>query len=118
MDTPRRKQKEFMRVFIFAILTLVLASCSSTSVMMPTRSEYAPKDYKPKGMVKYLNQGADFIIASRKEDAFKQMSKNCSGDYKITGEGAKEEDGIITTISQNSAMMLTSQYWYISYECN
>ncbi len=109
-----------MKLSAIVIMALFLSSCGSTNVSLPTRSEYAPKDYKPKGMIKYLNQGADFVIASRKEDAFKEMSKNCNGNgnYKITAEGPKEEGGVITSMSPNSAMMMSSQYWYISYECN
>lgn len=99
------------------VLLFTLCSCGSVEVSKPTHSEYAPKNYKPKGMVKYLNQGADFVIEQRKEDAFKQMSLNCNSNYQIVAEGPKEENGIITQISPNSLMEVTSQYWYISYEC-
>ncbi len=106
-----------MKLLSILLMSLFLASCASTNVSLPTRSAYAPKDYRPKGMVKYLNQGADFAIANRKEDAFKQMSDNCNGNYKITAEGPREEGGVITKISPDSAMMMSSEYWYISYEC-
>lgn len=106
-----------MRFLTIAFMALFLASCGSTNVSLPTRSEYAPKDYKPKGMVKYLNQGADSVIAGRKEDAFKEMYQNCNGNYRITAEGPREEGGVITPISQDSSMIMSSQYWYISYEC-
>jgi hypothetical protein len=98
-------------------IIFLLSSCASEDVSIPTRSQYAPKGYVPKGMVKYLNQGADSIIAERKEDAFKKMSTNCNGNYRIINEGPNEEGGVITKISASSSMLSSSQYWYISYEC-
>lgn len=106
-----------MKKLIILFSMAVLASCGSTNVSIPTRSQYAPSDYKPAGVVKYLNNGADSVIARRKEDAFKTMYSNCNGEYRITGEGPKEENGVVTAISPNSYMASSFSYWYISYEC-
>jgi hypothetical protein len=106
---------EFMKLIILFSL-IVLASCGSTDVTKPTRSQYAPKDYRPVGMVKYLNEGMDSMKASRKDDAFKKMSENCNGKYKVTSEGPGNEGGVAHG-TQGTAVWATSQYWYISYEC-
>ena len=106
-----------MKIAYLALL-LTLTSCASTNVVRPVKSAYAPKNYTPKGVVKYLNQGADFVIESRREDAFKEMYSGCGGNYKITGEGPREEGGVVSQISPGSAMFFSSQYWYISYECS
>jgi hypothetical protein len=100
-----------MKIIILAIL-LFLTACGSTDVTLPTRPEHAPKDYKPKGMVKYNNAGMDSVKAKRKEDAFKRMSDNCNGKYKVLDEGAKAEGGIVT-----SGVLVPTEFWYISYEC-
>jgi hypothetical protein len=99
-------------------IIVFLASCSSTMVTSPMRSQYAPENYKPTGMVKYLNQGADFVIKSRREDAFKQMFDSCNGKYIVKSEGPREEGGIISQPVQGSMAFLSSEYWYILYECN
>lgn len=91
-----------MKITSLIAIMVIVSSCASTSVTRPTTSQYAPKGYRPKGMVKYLNRGADFVIGQRKEDAFKQMSETCNGNYKITSEGPEESN---------------SNYWQFAYEC-
>ena len=97
-------------------MAVFLSSCGSTSVMSPSQSEYGPKNYKRKGMIKYLNNGADFVIKSRREDAYKTMHTECGGGYEITTEGPKESGGMITPMG-DSLMYSSSEYWYIAYEC-
>jgi hypothetical protein len=103
---------KLLKIFFF----LTLVSCSAMHVNKPTIPKYAPKGYKAKGVVKYLAQGADFIINKRREDAFEKMHTVCKGNYKITGEGDKMEGGMISAVG-NNLMMSSSQYWYISYSC-
>lgn len=102
-----------MKVSYLIVLFLITACATpSVDVIKPTRPEHAPKDYKPKGVVKYYHEGYESIVASRKEDAFKRMSDNCKGKYKVLEEGSKEEGGIVTY-----GVFIPSQAWYISYEC-
>lgn len=105
-----------MKIILMCLL-LFITACSSTDVTKPTRPEHAPKDYKPKGMVKYNNEGLDYLKASRKEDAFKRMSENCNGKYKVTEEGPMGETGISHGTATGGSVWGTSQYWYIGYEC-
>lgn len=106
-----------MKVIPLAIL-LFAVSCGSADVTKPTRPEYAPKDYKPRGIVKYLNDGLESMRASRKEDAFKRMHDNCNGKYKVLDESPREESpGISHGTSTGGSVWAASQYLYISYEC-
>lgn len=108
--------QKFIDVMVKMLPLIILISCGSMNVSLPTKSEYAPKGYNAKGTIKYLNQGADFVIAQRKEDAFKQMSKNCNANYKINYEGPRQEGGMITS-GFGGFVYNDSQYWYIDYEC-
>jgi len=94
----------------YLLLIILLGSCASTHVTKPTTSKFAPKNYQAKGMVKYLNQGADFIIKRRRESAFKTMYMACNGRYEITHETDKN-----TNVS--SQWGWGYGYWYISYKC-
>ena len=106
-----------MKIILLGLLAITLSSCSSVHVTKPTIPKYAPKNYRPTGVIKYLNQGADSVIQSRKEDAFKKMHDACGGNYKIISEGPKMEGGMIVAVSSGMAAYGGSQYWYISYEC-
>lgn len=66
--------------------------------------KFAPKGYKPRGEISYLNQGSDSIIQSRREDAFRQMYTSCNSEYKIISEGEKFD----ASLQSN---------WHITYEC-
>jgi hypothetical protein len=107
-----------MKILINLFIYLLLSSCATSShVTRPTIPQYAPKDYKAKGVVKYLNNGADFVIEKRREDAFKQMYDACGGNYKITSESDREESKTISQGLGNTWNVGGYNYWYISYEC-
>ncbi len=97
---------------------LFLASCAATMNTAPTVSAYAPKGYKGRGQMKYLNSGASFIVNSRRENAFKQMHEACGGDYSILGEGNRPDGSIVSPngfggLNINQA----SEYVYIDFQC-
>jgi hypothetical protein len=80
-------------------------------------SAYAPINEASRGgIVKYLNEGADYVRKQRREDAYKQMHAACSGKYRIDAEGSKAEDGMVTVFG-GSAFMSESQYWHIKFSC-
>jgi hypothetical protein len=89
-------------------LFLFLVSCGSVMVTEPTTSQYAPKNYKGKGMIKYLNNGADSIIKERREDAFKNMYEKCNGKYSILNESDVPPDG---------HEVGGFNYWYLTFQC-
>jgi hypothetical protein len=81
-------------------------------------SKYAPVNEQSRGgVVKYLNNGADAVIESRREDAYRQMYSECSGKYKIDAEGPREEGGVVTPISGGSYYSSSFQCWYIQFSC-
>jgi hypothetical protein len=89
-----------MRTVLSGAAALLVAGCSASMVNSPgTSSEASPfapvnEDTRP-GVVKYLNNGADFVIQQRREDAYKQMYEACGGKYRIDGEGPQVQDGVV-----------------------
>lgn len=90
---------------IFVILCLLaLTSCASTMHEDPRHvPKFAPANYKPVGIVKYLNDGAGYFVKARREDAFEKMHKSCDGSYEVLKETSFYEGG--------------SEYWYIQFQC-
>ena len=81
-------------------------------------SPYAPTNEASRGgVVKYLNQGADFVIKGGREDAYKQMYTACNGKYKIDAEGQKAEGGVVQAIGNTTLLGSDFQYWYIQFSC-
>jgi len=100
---------------------MLLTSCAAQMVTKPGgasgSSKYAPVNERSRsGLVKYLNEGAESVRKKRREDAYKQMYEACGGDYRIDSEGPSVEGGVVAPIG-NSAMVITSQYWYIQFSC-
>lgn len=104
-------------VSAFSILSLV--GCTSAQMVSSPNSgsAYAPVNEGSRGgLVKYLNDGADFVRKQRREDAYKQMHDACNGQYKIDAEGANAEGGSIIN-SGPSSFWMQSNYWYIQFSC-
>ena len=95
------------------LVILLFAGCAATSVRGPdTGSQYAPKNYKGTGEVKYLNEGMSFVIESRRESAFQEMYDACDGKYEILKEYEKNDSATSwgNTTYGNS-------YVYFKYKC-
>lgn len=110
---------------LFIVLSLI-SGCSASMVRLPgnsSDSQYAPINESSQGgvsqggVVKYLNNGADFVIKSRREDAYKQMYMACHGRYRIVAEGSREEGGVVAPIGNGAAYYGGFQYWYIQFSC-
>jgi hypothetical protein len=131
-----------VRIKGLVVLT-ALAGCTAQMVT-PARSansRYAPTNESSRhGLVKYLSDGAGFIVKKRREHAYKQMFENCGGPYRIVAEGQRVEGGVVVTTTTASAeasviakgsrtdvsasgeanAASTSadiHFWYIQYEC-
>ena len=102
-----------MKSITSILLLTLLVSCTSVSVTDPSVPKYAPKGYKGIGVIKYLNQGMDFIIQTRREDAFESMYNSCGGEYVILSEGNKPD---YRHVAGNT--MYETNYWYITYQCD
>jgi hypothetical protein len=112
-----------MRWTVFLVL---LVGCgSATMVSSPGRSgsAYAPvNEGQRPGVVKYLNQGADFVIQNRREDAYKQMYASCRGPYRIDAEGPQVDGQTAMMIPGapgvgSSVVVQNQEYWYIRFSC-
>jgi hypothetical protein len=99
----------------------LLQGCAATMVSNPGSAEnvqYAPvNESERSGMVKYLNQGADFVIKGRRADAYKQMHEACKGSYKIDSEGPQSNGSVTAVAAPGVAFTESNQYWYIRFSC-
>lgn len=87
--------------------------------------KYAPVNEASRGgVVKYLSDGASFVVKKRRESAYKQMFTSCGGPYRIVREADRPEG--VTTITQRMgapdqstavSTSTTAHYWYIQYAC-
>ena len=128
----------------FLLVTLGLSiGCGATMVKSAGggNSPYAPANEKSLGgVIKYLSDGASFVVNRRRDDAYKQMYKSCNGPYHIVAEGQRVEGSVVvssatatgtatastsggvTQASGKSTAEGTStssdfHYWYIQYAC-
>lgn len=111
------------RYFCDLLIVISLSACTTaTMVSSPGggghASLYAPINEASRGgVIKYLNNGADFVIRSRREDAYLQMYNSCTGSYRIDNEGPQAEGGTVIALSSSVATWGSYQYWYIQYSC-
>lgn len=108
-----------MKKYLVFPCFILFMGCSSTYVLNPKTNpkENAPTGYKPFGVVKYLNGGADYIVKSRREDAFKKMADSCDGKYKIISEGEKVDSTNVAVPVGTMWVGGSPDYWHITYEC-
>ena len=88
------------------VLALASLACSAQMVRPAgeSTSKYAPVNERSQpGVVKYLNDGASFVIKRRRESAYKQMFETCHGPYRIVAEGQRVEGGVVMTSTTVSA---------------
>lgn len=120
-DSIKENENGFNGKFAISILlTSQITSCAATMVspVGNSRSQYAPVNEDNRGgVVKYLNQGADFVIAGRRENAYRQMYEACNGKYQIDAEGPKSEGGAVMAVSSTASVWGETQYWYIQFSC-
>lgn len=91
--------------------TIVLAilvfgvGCSAQMVKSAavSASPYAPLNEQRTGIVKYLNDGAQFVVKKRREDAYKRMFESCAGPYRITAEGDVTDGRVVTSTASGTS---------------
>ncbi len=107
-------------ISLIAVSIALLSGCSATHVMGPSAgvdSKYSPVNERERtGVVRYLNKGADFVIKSRRNDAYKKMYESCNGKYKIVNESVKDGDLPVYSIS-NIIFLDRGKYVFIEYRC-
>lgn len=94
---------------VLILSLLILSGCAS---------QFHERIYSPQrgGTVKYLNQGADFVVRHRAQDAERKMASFCSGEYQVTRESDSEElSGLVA--SQYMLLPVSSNYVFISFKC-
>ena len=122
MAKGKRVSRPFCVWLVALLVAFNLCSCIGATMVVPAHgsSKYGPQNTRGRvGIVKYLNQGAGFVINSRRNDAYEMMYDDCGGKYDIIGEGPKYEDyAYVTKIGDTwLAGAGTSEYWYIRYRC-
>src|SRR5882672_8614839 len=96
---------------------LFLSACNAT--MVTTRdpaNKYAPVNEASGGTIKYLAQGADSVIKSRRNNAYKQMHDHCGGPYRIVSEKVKSGDDVAVPIGE-TVVYGSDDYIYIDFVC-
>ena len=85
-------RKSFCIIFLLSIL---LSGCAS---------KFVHKDYQnKKGIVSFLNNGADFVIQQRRNDAEVKMKQFCHGTYTLLAETNKESyAGTVSSLNSTS----------------
>jgi len=100
------------------ILVFILSSCAShTRVVTNEKSEYGPVNHQDSGVVKYLNQGADFIIKKRRKSAFKDIHKICNSKWELVNEYQESTGGATHCPNLFNCYSYSSSYNYIKYKC-
>ena len=70
-------------------------------------SPYAPVNEQTQpGVIKYSNDGPQFVLKRRRESAFKKMYVSCNSAYRILSE----REGTEGTVP-------SYHFWYIQYAC-
>jgi hypothetical protein len=112
-----------MRKLALCSLMFLLAGCASSTFV---RKNYGPNK---SGVVSYLNQGADFVINSRREHALDQADKFCGGTGAtlISESNEYSSGGTVTNTNANMAgnsfnansvsYNLGSNHMYIYFNC-
>lgn len=105
-------------LIVLAVLSGLFGCTSAQMVSSPNSgSAYAPANEGARpGVVKYLNDGAEFVRNQRRESAYKQMHKACGGRYMIDAEGSAAEGGMVFN-SGPTSYYAQSNYWYIQFSC-
>lgn len=117
------------RIAVILLPTVALTGCLTTANLIKhphevkTNSQYAPESEKQSngiGIVNYLNEGAEFVRNSRREDAYKKAFESCGGQYEILDETANYTNPMyVSNISGNSITTsgYSSQYRFIYFKC-
>lgn len=101
------------------VLAVLVSGCGAEMVSAPGRTglAYGPVNEGSRGgVVRYLNQGASFVIQDRRQDAYAQMYEACRGRYRIDAEGAQVRGGYVVPAG-NMLVAGTTEYWYIQFSC-
>jgi len=114
---------KFSNTATLAVLTLLISACTSAEIVskpgpsVSALSANAPvNEASRSGIVKYLNEGPDFRIKQRRDDAYQKMHVACGGKYKIDKEGPKAENGFILNTDE-LGLVTNTDYWYIRFSC-
>lgn len=110
------------KVYALLNMALVLSGCATADMisapLQDKSSPFAPVNEQSRvGTIKYLNQGADFIIEHRRKDAYKQMYAACRGKYEIVSEGPRAGMTTVTSVSGGNLWTSGSEYWHINFRC-
>lgn len=82
------------------------------------QSKYAAvNEAERSGTVRYLNDGAGFIVKARKNKAQKKMWEACSGKYEIIQEGERQSGAVATSLTATTAIATPMNYWYVEFRC-
>lgn len=115
-----------LKILIIGSGLVSLSGCSTVSMRAPGApavSEYAPENERKHmpGIVTYMTSGADWVVADRRETAYKKMFTVCNGSYEIFREYPSSSATSYVTSGMSNGNLLTSpmsyQYLNIVFDC-
>ena len=100
------------------VIGLLFSGCISAKMVKAPRSSsrYGPIEGGNEGVISYSANGADSIIESRREYAYKKMYEACNGRYKIISESQQMDGGMLAPIGGTYYISSTKTI-YIKFKC-
>lgn len=111
-----------------AAFVVMFAGCSAEQRVTRGESMYGPINESRGGEIRYLAEGANFVVSERREDAYRRMFQQCGGRYVIDREW-NAADGEVTVGSASATSVYGTAfasgeayskgvvYRYIAYSC-
>lgn len=67
-------------------------------------------------ILRFDNSGSVAAHSELRQDADRAMAAACAGDYRVTAEGPKAVDGMVTPRLAGTALE-QSPFWYVQFVC-
>lgn len=109
-----------VRILIACAACLVIAGCSPTTADMLARPGGAngPTSGPDFGLVRYLGDGTASQVATRQQDANRQMSEACGGHYRVLRTGSRDQIQLQRGGYFGRQVWATNEnYVYIKFAC-
>jgi len=87
-----------LRIVVLVLSLVVACRAQMVTSAGQSASPYAPVNEVGRyGLIKYPNDGAQFLVKKLRENAYKQMFNSCRGPYRIVAEGQRVEGGVVVS---------------------
>ncbi|MBC7532454.1 MAG: hypothetical protein H7318_12835 [Oligoflexus sp.] len=109
-----------MKTLAVVLAVMSLNACATSQMVSSPgnqSSEFAPaNEVSRPGVIKYVNQGSEWVANNSRKDAYEKMAGACGGKYKIDSEDAQTE-GTVAQMIGGVSIVSPTLYWYIHFSC-